>query len=89
MNNKNADNISVCMTDLQKLVWTSYARSGLKQDKFHEHLQRLGFDVCSIPAIRELCEMFNRTWAQIRPAFDIDGDWFSVISVRIHIVTLA
>jgi hypothetical protein len=77
------------MTDLQNLVWTSYMRSDLKQDKFHEHLQQLGFDVCSIPAIHELCEIFNSTWAQIRPAFDVDGDWFSIVSVCMCIVTLA
>ncbi|KDR21147.1 Acyloxyacyl hydrolase [Zootermopsis nevadensis] len=64
---------------MKNLVWTSYIRSGLKQDKLHEHLQHVDFDVCSIPAIHEICEMFNRTWAQIRPAFDVDGDWFSIV----------
>jgi hypothetical protein len=32
--------------------------------------------------------MFNRSWTQIQPAFDVDRDWFSVVSVCKRIVTL-
>lgn len=52
----------------------------MQQNEFHQHFRQLGFDFCSIPAIHELCEIFNRSWTQIRPAFDVDGDWFSIVS---------
>jgi hypothetical protein len=32
--------------------------------------------------------VFNRSWTQIRPAVDVDGDWFSIVSVCTHIVSL-
>jgi hypothetical protein len=77
------------MITLQNLVWTSsHTRNDWEKNEFHQHLQQLGFDICSLPAIHELCEMFNRSWAQIQPAFDVDRDWFSVVSVCTHIVTL-
>jgi len=82
------NHIFSCMIDLQTLAWTSYRKSTLKQDQFHHRLQQLGFHVCSIPVIHELCEVFNRSWTQIRPAVDVDGDWFSIVSVCTHIVSL-
>ena len=81
------DYVIKCVVNLQNLVWALYLRSDLQQNQFHQHLQHPGFDFCSIPAIHELCEMFNRSWAQIRPAFDADGDWFSIVSVCTHVVT--
>jgi hypothetical protein len=76
------------MITLQNLVWTSsHTENGLKKNEFQQHLQQLGFNVCSLPVIHELCEMFNKSWAQIQPAFDVDRDWFSVVRVCMHIVT--
>jgi len=73
-------NFRKAVQEMKNLVWTSYLRSDFQPNQFHQHFQHPGFDFCSIPAIHELCEMFNRSWAQIRPAFDADGDWFSTVS---------
>ncbi|PNF35712.1 hypothetical protein B7P43_G16153 [Cryptotermes secundus] len=77
---KPVTNFRNTVQEMKKLVWTSsHMRNGLKKNEFHQHLQQLDFDVCSLPAIHELCEMFNRSWGLIQPAFDVDRDWFSVV----------
>ncbi|KAJ9586401.1 hypothetical protein L9F63_019953 [Diploptera punctata] len=65
--------------DIKNLVVASYVGSGLNHNGFHRHLKQIAFDLCHIPGIRELCEMFDRSWARIQPAVDADGDLFSIV----------
>lgn len=50
-----------------------------QRSAINRHLAHISLDLCRFPGIHELCEMFNRSWSLIRPALDVDGDWFSIV----------
>ncbi|XP_069676728.1 acyloxyacyl hydrolase-like isoform X2 [Periplaneta americana] len=55
-----------------------------QRSAINRHLAHISLDLCRFPGIHELCEMFNRSWSLIRPALDVDGDWFSIVRDTVH-----
>lgn len=50
---------------------------------FQHRLRRLGYAVCHLPGIKQICDLFNNTVTKIEPAIDLDGDHFSIVTVSI------
>ncbi|XP_049764634.1 acyloxyacyl hydrolase-like [Schistocerca cancellata] len=48
--------------------------------EYQQHLERLGIALCHIPGIKQICDMFNKTWMKTEPAIDLDGDRFSIVN---------
>ncbi|XP_055892493.1 acyloxyacyl hydrolase-like isoform X1 [Biomphalaria glabrata] len=69
------------MTDEEFLIRVSSARHLVKHLLQKQSLLRpgLGFDICSLPGIREICELLQRINNLETPAVDLDRDGFSSI----------
>ncbi|XP_059474364.1 acyloxyacyl hydrolase-like isoform X2 [Neocloeon triangulifer] len=41
--------------------------------------EKQGWNLCSLPGIKDICEDINRSLERIQPAVDVDTDWFSTV----------